>query len=274
MSWDKIEFAAASLKHKIQRTPSIGLVLGSGLGDFAETLENPVFVPYDEMRDFPVSSVDGHKGRFVIGEKHGASIIAMQGRVHGYEGFSPQQVVFPLRAMWMVGARTVILTNAVGGINPAFTPGDLMVITDHLNLTGGNPLSGPNDTRFGTRFPPMGGVYTPALVETALAVAKKAGIDLHRGVYAGMNGPNYETPAEIRMLATMGADVVGMSTVFETIAAAHMQMQVLGISCVTNKAAGLPGAVLDHADVTAVAAKSRDRFVTLLDGVIAALQVP
>lgn len=269
MSWDKIEFAAASLKHKIQRTPTIGLVLGSGLGDFAETLENPTFVPYDTIRDFPVSSVEGHKGRFVIGEKHGASIIAMQGRVHGYEGFTPQQVVFPLRAMWMVGVKTVILTNAVGGIHPDFSPGDLMVITDHLNLTGGNPLTGPNDERFGVRFPPLSAGYTPQLVELAKAVAQRVGVQLHEGVYAGMNGPNYETPAEIRMLATLGADVVGMSTVFETIAAAHLGMDVLGISCVTNKAAGLPGAVLDHADVTAVAARAHDRFVALLDGVIA-----
>jgi len=271
MSWDKIEFAAASLRHKLQAKPSVGLILGSGLGDFAETLENPTYVPYESLRDFPVSTVEGHAGRFVIGERHGLQIIAMQGRVHAYEGFTARQVAFPVRTMWMAGVRTVILTNATGGINEDFAPGDLMVITDHLNMTGDNPLIGPNDERFGVRFPPMSEAYTPALREIALQVAKEQNLQLHQGVYAGLNGPNYETPAEIRMLRTLGADVVGMSTVFETLAASHLGMKVLGISCVTNKAAGLSGAVLDHKDVQEVAARSRDRFERLIDGVLAKL---
>lgn len=268
MSWDKMEFAAASLRHKLTEEPQVGLVLGSGLGGFAETLENPIYVDYKSMRDFPVSTVEGHKGRFVIGKKHGLQVIAMQGRVHRYEGFSAQDVVFPIRTMWMAGVRTLFLTNAAGGIREDYAPGDLMLITDHINMTGDNPLIGPNDERFGPRFPPMGDAYSPALRELALRVADEQKVGLHQGVYAGMNGPSYETPAEIRMLRTVGADAVGMSTVFETIAARQLGMRVLGISCITNKAAGLPGAVLDHDEVQAVAARARDRFQTLLDGVL------
>lgn len=268
MSWDKMEFAAASLRHKLIEEPQVGLVLGSGLGDFAESLDNPVYVDYKSMRDFPVSTVDGHKGRFVIGKKHGIQIIAMQGRVHRYEGFSARDVVFPIRTMWMAGVRTLFLTNAAGGIRDAFEPGDLMLITDHINMTGDNPLIGPNDDRFGPRFPPMGDAYAPELRRLALEVASAQNIELHQGVYAGMNGPSYETPAEIQMLRAVGADAVGMSTVFETIAARQLGMRVLGISCITNKAAGLPGAVLDHDEVQAVAARTRDRFQTLLDGVL------
>lgn len=268
MSWDKMEFAAASLRHKLTEEPQVGLVLGSGLGGFAETLENPIYVEYKSMRDFPVSTVEGHKGRFVIGKKHGLQVIAMQGRVHRYEGFSAQDVVFPIRTMWMAGVRTLFLTNAAGGIREDYAPGDLMLITDHINMTGDNPLIGPNDERFGPRFPPMGDAYSPALRKLALRVADEQKVGLHQGVYAGMNGPSYETPAEIRMLRTVGADAVGMSTVFETIAARQLGMRVLGISCITNKAAGLPGAVLDHDEVQAVAARARDRFQTLLDGVL------
>jgi len=268
MSWDKMEFAAASLRHKLTEEPQVGLVLGSGLGGFAETLENPVYVDYKSIRDFPVSTVEGHKGRFVIGKKHGIQIIAMQGRVHRYEGFSARDVVFPIRTMWMAGVRTLFLTNAAGGIRDAFEPGDLMLITDHINMTGDNPLIGPNDDRFGPRFPPMGDAYAPKLRDLALHVAREQDVELHQGVYAGMNGPSYETPAEIQMLRAVGADAVGMSTVFETIAARQLGMRVLGISCITNKAAGLPGAVLDHDEVQAVAARARDRFQTLLDGVL------
>lgn len=271
MTWDKIEFAAASLRHKLQKKPSIGLVLGSGLGDFADALENPTYVEYASMRDFPVGAVEGHKNRFVIGERHGLQIIAMQGRVHGYEGFTAQEVVFPIRTMWMAGVRTVILTNATGGIHPDYAPGDLMLIRDHLNLTGDNPLIGPNDARFGPRFPAMGEAYTPELRAVAKRVAKEQGVTLHEGVYAGLNGPNYETPAEIQMLSRMGADVVGMSTVFETISAAHLGMKVLGISCVTNLAAGLSGAVLDHDDVLAVAERSKATFTGLVDGILKAI---
>lgn len=268
MSWDKMEFAAASLRHKLTKEPQVGLVLGSGLGGFAETLEDPVFVDYKSMRDFPVSTVEGHKGRFVIGHKHGLQIIAMQGRVHRYEGFSARDVVFPIRTMWMAGVRTLFLTNAAGGIQDHFNPGDLMLITDHINMTGDNPLIGPNDERFGPRFPPMGDAYAPTLRRLALDVASEQNVALHQGVYAGMNGPSYETPAEIQMLRAMGADAVGMSTVFETIAARQLGIRVLGISCITNKAAGLPGAVLDHNEVQAVAARARDRFQTLLDGIL------
>ncbi len=272
MTWDKMEFAAASLRHKLKRPPHVGLVLGSGLGAFAETLEDRVYVDYSSIRDFPISTVEGHKGRFVIGERHGLQIIAMQGRVHRYEGFSPREVVFPIRTMWMAGVRTLILTNAAGGIREEFAPGDLMMITDHLNMTGDSPLIGQNDDRFGPRFPAMERAYTPELQELAIRVAREQKVNLHQGVYAGMNGPSYETPAEIRMLRTLGADAVGMSTVFETIAAVQLGMRVLGVSCITNKAAGLTGAVLDHADVQAVAAQARERFQTLIDGILAAIE--
>lgn len=271
MSWEAINASADEIRRRIEIQPTLGLVLGSGLGAFAETLENPVKIPYAELTDFPVSTVEGHAGQFVVGTKKGVAVIAMQGRVHSYEGFSPQQVVFPLRTMWKLGVNTVILTNATGGVNPSFAPGDLMLINDHINFTGKNPLTGPNDERVGPRFPPMSSLYTPELRDMVKKVARYQGVKLHEGVYFGVNGPNYETAAEIRMIRAMGGDVVGMSTVHEAIVAKHLSMRLIGISCVTNKAEGLPGAVLDHNDVQEVAAKSSARFTRLINGVLEAL---
>lgn len=268
MTWDAINAAAAEIQKRTSIAPTLGLVLGSGLGAFADTFEDAVRIPYHELEGFPVSTVEGHAGQFVIGRRKGVNIIAMQGRVHGYEGFTAQQVVFPLRTMWKVGIQTLILTNATGGVNPSYDPGDLMLIADHINFTGKNPLTGPNDERFGSRFPPMTSLYTPELRERVKKIARHQGVKLHEGVYFGVNGPNYETAAEIRMIRGMGGDVVGMSTVHEAIVAKHLGLDLIGISCVTNKAEGLPGAVLDHKDVQEVAEKSSARFARLVDGIL------
>lgn len=268
MSWEAINAAADEIRKRTDIVPSVGLVLGSGLGAYAETLENAVKIPYAELEGFPVSTVEGHAGQFVVGTKKGVNVIAMQGRVHGYEGFTPQQVVFPLRTMWKLGIQTVVLTNATGGVNPKYEPGDLMLIADHINFTGKNPLTGPNDERFGPRFPAMSSLYTPELRDLVKKVARYQGIKLHEGVYFGMNGPNFETAAEIRMVRGMGGDVVGMSTVHEAIVAKHLGIRLIGLSCVTNKAEGLPGAILDHEDVQLVASKSSARFARLIDGIL------
>jgi purine-nucleoside phosphorylase len=221
----------------------------------------------------PVSSVAGHAGQLVIGEAEGAMCIAMQGRVHLYEGHDAADVVFGVRLMMCLGARTVIITNAAGAANPALEPGDLMLIEDHLNLTGRTPLLGQNDDALGPRFPDMSQAYDLELRNLAHRVAVERGIALRGGIYGGLLGPSYETPAEIRMMQRLGADAVGMSTVLETIAARHAGARVLGISCITNKGAGLSAQLLDHADVQATADRVGDRFVSLLRGVLAALSV-
>ena len=260
--------AAAFVRSKLDRSPTIALILGSGLGAFADELEDAVKIPYGEIPNFHASTVAGHAGQLVVGRKWGLDIVAMQGRVHAYEGLGMKQVVFPLRTMWQLGARTLIVTNAAGGVNPAFKPADLMCIRDHLNLTGDNPLTGENDERFGPRFPDMTTAYTPRLREVAKSVASGLGFDLREGVYAGMLGPAYETPAEVQLVHRLGGDAVGMSTVPEVIVASHMKMEVLGISCITNAAAGLTGEALDHSEVTDVATMVRERFISLLDGVL------
>jgi len=265
--------AADVIRRRCDRVPEVALILGSGLGSYADGLEDVERIPYAEIPHFPRSSVVGHKGQLVLGTKHGQNIIAMQGRVHAYEGVGIAQVVLPLRTMRALGAKTLIVTNAAGGVNRGFAVADLMVIRDHINLSGANPLVGPNEDQLGPRFPDMTEAYDPTLAELALRVASDLGFPLQQGVYAGVLGPSYETPAEIHMLGVMGADVVGMSTVPEVIAARHMGMRVLGISCVTNMAAGLGGAALDHAEVTTVAAQVRTRFVALLDGVLGGLEV-
>lgn len=271
LSFEQAQAAADVLRRHDPRPPAVALILGSGLGAFAESLESPVFVPYSEVPHVPVSTVAGHAGRFVMGTKHGVGVIAMQGRLHAYEGHDHPTVVFPLRVMRLLGAATLIVTNAAGGIAPGFRAGDLMLITDHLNLTGRTPLLGENDTRFGPRFPDMTDAYSPSLRALAHEVAATLGQTLQEGVYGGMLGPAYETPAEVRMVGILGGHAVGMSTVPEVIAARHMGMQVLGISCITNIAAGLGDDVLDHDDVQEVAARSRARFVALVDGVLARL---
>ncbi|TVQ98679.1 MAG: purine-nucleoside phosphorylase [Deltaproteobacteria bacterium] len=249
-------------------TPDIAVILGSGLGAWADGLDEVSFVNYSDIPGFPTSSVEGHAGRFAIGRRHGKTLIAMQGRVHLYEGYDPPEVAFPLRTMWQLGARNLIVTNAAGSLHDGLAPGDLMLIRDHINWTGKNPLAGENDTRFGTRFPDMTRAYDPELRERAHAVAEALGISLSEGVYVGMLGPTYETPAEIQMLHRLGGDTVGMSTVPEVIVARHLGMRVLGLSCVTNMGAGLGAGTLDHSEVQDTADRVHRTFVSLLDALV------
>ena len=260
--------ALAALKNKLSAPPQAALVLGSGLGALADTLVNRVCIPYTEIPDMPTSAVIGHAGNFVFGELSGKRVVMMQGRVHLYEGYSAEQVVFGVRLMLMLGATSLVVTNAAGGINAQMPAGSLMLIEDHLNLTGHNCLRGPHDPALGPRFPDMSAAYDPALRSCAMAVAQRQGLGLYSGVYAGLLGPNYETPAEIRMLRTLGADAVGMSTVLEVIAAHHMGARILGISCITNAAAGLSDTKLSHAEVELTANKSRASFTRLVEGVL------
>jgi purine-nucleoside phosphorylase len=246
----------------------IAMVLGSGLGDYADGLEGAHAIPYGEIPHMPLSSVSGHAGNLVTGQKAGKRIVAMQGRAHLYEGNSPNEVVFGVRLMAVLGAETLIVTNAAGGISPELVAGDLMAITDQLNLTGASSLVGENDARRGPRFLDMTTAFDPALIETASGVANTLGFELKRGVYAGLLGPAYETPAEVRMLRTLGADAVGMSTVLEVLAARHMGLRVLGISCISNLAAGISKGPLSHKEVQETAGRVRSRFESLLSGVL------
>lgn len=250
------------------RRPALGLVLGSGLGGFADTLEDPVVIDYSRIPHFAQSTVIGHEGRFVVGAKAGVMCMAMQGRLHPYEGYSAADVAFPVRAMILLGADTLILTNAVGCLHEDWPPGSLMAITDHLNLTGQNPLTGANDDHIGPRFPDMTDAYAPELRTLARRAAARVDMTLREGVYAAFAGPSYETPAEIRMVRALGGDVVGMSTVYEVIAARHMGARVLGISCVTNPAAGISEHPLNHEEVTTAAGNARAQFQALLEAVI------
>lgn len=238
----------------------IAVVLGSGLGAFADQLSQTTSLSYAKIPNFPLSTVEGHSGRFVHGFVGETPVLLMQGRVHRYEGYTAQQVVFPIRTMKSWGIEKLVLTNAAGGINAGYDVGDLMLITDHLNLTGDSPLIGPNNSELGPRFPDMTEAYSARLRDLAKTIQP----DLREGVYAGLLGPCYETPAEIRMLKTLGADAVGMSTVFETIAAQHLGMEVLGISCICNKAAGLSADKLSHEEVTLAGQKASKKFAALL----------
>jgi len=251
--------------------PEVALVLGSGLGTYADGLEDRSVVPYAEIPHMPLSAVVGHAGNLVSGTRGGKRVVAMQGRVHLYEGHPVKDVVFGVRLMAWLGAKTLIVTNAAGGISPSLSVGDLMVIDDHLNLTGTNSCLGPHEQRLGPRFLDMTEAYDRALVDLALSVGSKRGIEVQHGVYAGVMGPSYETPAEVRMLRTLGADAVGMSTVLEVIAARHMGLRVLGLSCISNAAAGLSGGALSHEEVTETASAVRDKLESLLSGVIEAL---
>lgn len=248
--------------------PTIGVVLGSGLGGLVDDIEISGAVPYGEIPGFRQSTVEGHAGRLVVGKLAGKSIVVMQGRVHLYEGYPASDVVFPVRMMVRLGASRLIVTNAAGGVNPDFDEKEIMMITDHLNLTGSNPLVGANDMALGPRFPDMTNAYDPELRRIAREVAEDVGITLREGVYAGLLGPSYETPAEIRMLTTLGADAVGMSTVYEVIAANHMGASVLGFSCISNKAAGLATGPLTHDEVKAAGAAVQADFVRLVTAVI------
>src|SRR5271154_1155169 len=260
--------AAKYILSKTKLRPGIALVLGSGLGAFADELDGATRIPYEKIPGFPRSTAVGHAGRLVIGKAGGIVVAAMQGRVHSYEGYSPKEVVFPMRVFGRLGIRSAILTNAAGGINTEFKQGALVVIRDHINLQGANPLIGPNDERFGPRFPDMTQAYWRPYREIALAEAKRLGIEAHEGVYAALSGPSYETPAEIRYLRIIGADLVGMSTVPEAIAANHMGIRVLGISCVTNMAAGILDRPLDHSEVLETGERMKGRFIALLRAVL------
>ncbi len=260
--------AAKFILAKTKLRPKIALVLGSGLGAFADELPEATRIPYEKIPSFPRSTAVGHAGRLVIGKVENIAVAAMQGRVHFYEGYTAQQVAFPMRVLGRLGIRSAILTNAAGGINLEFNQGALVVISDHLNLQGINPLIGANDDRFGPRFPDMTQAYWKPYREIALAEANRLGINVCEGVYAALAGPNYETPAEIRYLRTMGADLVGMSTVPETLAARHMGIRVLGISCVTNMAAGILDQVLDHKEVMETGERVKGQFIALLGAVL------
>jgi purine-nucleoside phosphorylase len=265
VEYERIQETAARIKARAAgRMPQVGLVLGSGLGAFADQLSNAVSIPYGELPSFPGASVPGHAGRLVLGELDGASLVVMQGRVHYYEGHSPEQVVFPVRVLCSLGIQALVVTNAAGGIQASFKPGDLMAITDHINLGGWNPLTGPNDDRLGPRFPDLSRAYTPELVSLLEDSARAVGVTLRKGVYAYLAGPSYETPAEIRMLRALGADAVGMSTAPEVIAAAHRGVKVAGVSCITNLAAGIGDKPLTHDEVAEVAKQAESRFTALL----------
>jgi purine-nucleoside phosphorylase len=263
--------AAAAAKFLLSQTsvrPMIGLVLGSGLGGFADELADATRIPYANIPFFPRSTALGHAGQMVIGSAAGVQVAAMQGRVHLYEGYSARDVAFPMRVFDCMNIRAVILTNAAGGINREYQQGALVVLTDHINLQGQNPLAGPNDDRFGPRFPDMTQAYWKPYREIALQAAQKAGKTLYQGVYAALLGPSYETPAEIRYLRTIGADLVGMSTVLEVIAARHMGIRVLAISCVTNMAAGILDQVINHEEVLETGERVKADFVALLRAVL------
>ena len=259
---------AEFIKDRIDMQPVIGLILGSGLGEISRTIENPVYINYKDIPGFIDTTVEGHLGRFVIGKCSSKYIIVMQGRFHFYEGYEMEQVVLPVRAMKRLGVETLIVTNSTGGVNPSFSPGDLMVIQDHINMTGVNPLRGRNKDDLGPRFPDMTYAYDQGLRELAFDKAEEMGIGLQQGIYAMMPGPSYETPAEIAMLRRLGADAVGMSTVPEVIAAVHAGMKVLGISCITNMAAGILDKPLSHEEVVETASKAAECITRLLLNVI------
>lgn len=263
--------AAQFIQKKIDVRPAVGLILGSGLGDVVEAIEDPVIIDYKDIPGFPKATVPGHKGQFVVGRCQGKEIIAAQGRFHYYEGYDMEQVVLPVRTMKVMGIHTLIITNSAGGVNPDFSPGDLMVISDHINISGINPLRGKNKDDLGPRFPDMTYAYDPGLRRLVKEVAREAGLKVREGVYAMMTGPSYETPAEIRMLQRLGADAVGMSTVPEVIAAVHAGLKVVGISCITNMAAGILDKPLTHEEVMEVAGRAARDFTRLLLGFIAKL---
>lgn len=264
----RAEQAARLIRGHTKLKPQIALVLGSGLGGFADELEEAVAIPYAEIPGFATSTAEGHAGRLVIGKVDDVPVIAMQGRVHYYEGYSLEEVTFPIRAFKLLGVKRLILTNAAGGIDIELNQGALMVISDHLNLMSANPLRGPNDERFGPRFPDMSEAYSRELQELTIAEARAMGIEIRRGIYAALAGPSYETPAEIHMMRGLGADAVGMSTVPETIVARHMGIEVLGISCITNMAAGISDEPINHAEVMETGKRVRAIFTKLLRGII------
>jgi purine-nucleoside phosphorylase len=256
--------AAELIRSRTPLRPAVGVVLGSGLGAFADALEAPVSIPYSEIPHFPTSTAIGHKGELMVGRCRGVPVAVMAGRVHHYEGYPLQQVVFPVRVLGRLGVRALVLTNAAGAVNTSFRPGELMIIDDHVNLMGGNPMIGPNEEALGERFFDLSEAYDKALREVGERACREAGVTVHHGVYLALTGPSYETPAEIRMLRTLGADAVGMSTVPEVIAARHMGIRVLGISCLTNMAAGVLPQKLDHREVLEVGERVKGKLLEVL----------
>jgi purine-nucleoside phosphorylase len=266
--WERVEETASDIRSRCALLPETAIVLGSGLGDFSDTLLDALATPYASLPHWPASRVVGHAGRLVIGTVAGQRIAALSGRVHFYEGYDLATVVFATRVMGRLGVKRFILTNAAGGINAAFAQGALMIIDDHINLMGSNPLIGPNDDRFGPRFPDMSEVYSARLRKMADEAARAKGVGVSHGIYLATHGPSYETPAEIRLFRSMGADAVGMSTVPEAIAARHLGMEVLGISCISNMAAGISPQPIVHEEVLATMQRVRSSFISLLEGII------
>jgi purine-nucleoside phosphorylase len=266
--YERAEKAARMIRARANAEVSVAIVLGSGLGAFADDLTHAVAIPYEEIPGFARSTVEGHAGKLVIGKAGDVTVAAMQGRFHFYEGYSLEDVTFPIRVLKLLGVRTLVLTNAAGALNVEFAPGSLMVISDHINLLGANPLTGPNDDRFGPRFPDLTLVYAAELQNMVIEEARAMGMEMRRGIYAALSGPSYETPAEIHMVRTLGADAVGMSTVPEAIVARHMDMRVIGISCITNLAAGVSNRPIDHNQVMAIGDGVRGEFTELLRRVV------
>lgn len=268
---EKITFAAEYLLAHTRQRPTIGMVLGSGLGDYADTLTDVVRIPYSQIPNFPLPTAPGHAGALVFGKKQGKDVVVLQGRIHFYEGLPQSEITLPVRVLAAIGVKKLILTNAAGGVNMSFSPGDLMLISDHINYSFSNPLIGPNLDDFGPRFPDASDIYTAKLRAAIKKATAAAGIHLREGVYMMFSGPSYETPAEIRMARILGADAVGMSTVPEALVAAHCGMETVGISCITNMAAGVLPQKLDHAEVVETAARVHDTFQQLLDIVLTAI---
>jgi purine-nucleoside phosphorylase len=270
---DRVEAAAAFVRTKSSLSPSIGIILGSGLGALAGEIAPDATIPYADIPGFPRSTVEGHAGRLILGRLEGRALVAMQGRVHFYEGYTIQEVVFPLRVMRALGAGVLIVTNAAGGINRLWRRGDLMIIADHIHFMGSNPLMGPNDPTLGPRFPDMSQAYDPQFIETAERAALAEGIAICTGVYVGVHGPSYETPAELRMLARWGADAVGMSTTTEVIAARHMGMRVLGLTTITDMATGEQVLPVTHEEVIATAKEIEPKFIRLVRRILRELPI-
>ncbi|MCM3784075.1 purine-nucleoside phosphorylase [Neobacillus mesonae] len=263
-----VQEAAAFIQEKTNVKPEIGLILGSGLGILADLIEDAAAIPYGDIPHFPISTVEGHVGELLIGNIQGRPVVMMKGRFHMYEGYGPEVTAFPVRVMKELGVKKMLVTNAAGGVNTEFNAGDLMIISDHLNLTGRNPLVGPNEPAFGVRFPDMSEAYSARLRKLAKETAEAQGFNIQEGVYAGLLGPNYETPAEIVMLRKLGADAVGMSTVAEVIVARHTGIEVLGISCITNMAAGILNQPLSHDEVMETAEQVKGKFLGLVMALI------
>jgi purine-nucleoside phosphorylase len=263
-----IDEAAAFIRSTTDLHPEIGLILGSGLCVLGDELEDAVTIPYEDIPHFPVSTVEGHAGELILGKLQGRNVVLMRGRFHMYEGYEPELTALPVRVMKALGISTLLVTNAAGGVNLNYLPGNLMLISDHINLTGRNPLAGPNDNALGVRFPDMSEAYSRRLRDIAKQTASELGFSIQEGVYVGLLGPNYETPAEIRMLRTLGVDAVGMSTVSEVIVARHSGIEVLGISCISNMAAGILDQPLSHKEVMETTELVKEQFLSLVMGII------